>query len=101
MLKVLVTGATGFIGSQLVSDLAASGPKVTALTRKTSNVRYLERLGIEIHYGDVTNLRSLDTLKGLVNPRVYDSEAKRDIDFRPLPLGQGLEMAFVQVEGNR
>lgn len=57
--NILITGATGFIGSQLVRDLAMSKHKVVALARKTSNVEHLGNLGIDTHYGDVTNLRSL------------------------------------------
>ena len=38
---------------------------------------------------------SVDTLKGLVNPRVYDSEAaERDLAFGPIPLEEGLRRAF-------
>lgn len=57
--NILVTGATGFIGSQLVRDLAMRKHKVVALARKASNVEHLSRLGIEIRSGDLTNLRSL------------------------------------------
>ncbi len=45
---------------------------------------------------------TVDTLKGLVNPRVYDSDdVEMDLDFNPLPLEQGMERAFAQVEGER
>lgn len=64
-----------------------SNHKVVALARKTSNIEHLSNLGIKVRYGDVTNLRCFDTLKGLVNSRVYDSDdADMDIYFRPLPL---------------
>ena len=36
-LRILVTGATGFIGRKLVSALVASGHQITALVRETSN----------------------------------------------------------------
>jgi len=53
-----VTGATGFIGTQLTKKLVATGAKVTCLVRPQSNIQTLENLGCEFVYGD---LRS-DTL---------------------------------------
>jgi len=52
-MKVLVTGATGFIGSHLTRSLLADGYDVRALVRPTSNARELEKLGAEIVRGDL------------------------------------------------
>ncbi len=52
-MKVLVTGATGFIGSHLTRSLLADGYDVRALARPTSNARELEKLGAEIVRGDL------------------------------------------------
>src|ERR1700761_430551 len=61
--NVLVTGATGFIGGELVSRLAGRAPSVRCLVRDRTSVRAraLERAGFEIHEGDV--LRP-ETLRG-------------------------------------
>jgi nucleoside-diphosphate-sugar epimerase len=59
MAKALVTGASGFIGSHLVSALAARGDEVTCLVRKTSEIKGLDRLGMRLVYGDVTEPESL------------------------------------------
>ena len=59
MSRVLVTGASGFIGSHLVEALVARGDEVTALVRKTSQVDRLESLGVALAYGDVTDLEGL------------------------------------------
>ena len=61
MSRVLVTGASGFIGSHLVEALVARGDEVTALVRKTSQTDRLESLGVALAYGDVTDLESLRT----------------------------------------
>jgi nucleoside-diphosphate-sugar epimerase len=65
MAKVLVTGASGFIGLHLVRALVAQGDEVTALVRKTSRVDRIQSLGVRHVYGDVTDLHSLrDALRG-------------------------------------
>ncbi len=47
MKSVLVTGATGFVGSHLVEVLAEAGVGVRALVRRTSRTAALEALGVE------------------------------------------------------
>ena len=51
--KVLVTGATGFLGRKIANRLVADGYIVRALARKESNVAALKKLGAEIIVGDV------------------------------------------------
>jgi len=57
-LKVLITGASGFIGPHVAEALIARGDQVTCLVRSTSNVARLERLGVLMVQGDLTNPRS-------------------------------------------
>jgi dihydroflavonol-4-reductase len=59
MAKVLVTGASGFIGSHLASALIARGDEVTCLVQKTSQIEGLNRLGLRLVCGDVTQPESL------------------------------------------
>ena len=42
--KLLVTGANGFIGSNIISELMASNTPVIAMTREKSNIDYLKRI---------------------------------------------------------
>lgn len=59
MTKVLVTGASGFVGHHLSQALVAQGNDVTCLVRKSSNVERLKPLGVTLVYGDVTDPSSL------------------------------------------
>jgi len=58
LVKVLLTGASGFIGPHVAEALIARGDQVTCLVRSTSNVERLERLGVLMVQGDLTNPRS-------------------------------------------
>ena len=53
MRKVLITGATGFIGSHLVEQNIKENNKIKVLLRSGNpKVGYFERHGIEVIYGD-------------------------------------------------
>lgn len=51
-----VTGATGFVGLNLVGELLAQGWRVLALHRGGSELKYLSRMAAERVVGDVTDL---------------------------------------------
>lgn len=55
----LVTGATGFIGSHVVSHLLACGEKVRALVRPASPAKNLQGMEVETALGDLTDPGSL------------------------------------------
>ncbi|MDO8526436.1 MAG: NAD-dependent epimerase/dehydratase family protein [Deltaproteobacteria bacterium] len=59
MYKVLVTGATGFIGSNLVRFLLKKNCSVRALIRPTSSLGNLKGLDVEKVHGDLRNKASL------------------------------------------
>ena len=52
-MKVLVTGASGFLGGYLVARLVAEGYSVRALVRRVSNTRHVTIPGVELVRGDV------------------------------------------------
>jgi dihydroflavonol-4-reductase len=57
--SAFVTGATGFVGLNLIEELLRQGWHVTALHRPTSDLRYLSRLAADRVAGDVTDAESI------------------------------------------
>ncbi len=55
----LVTGSNGFVGSHLCEKLIDEGWHVKALVRKTSNLRFIQHLKMEIVYGELSDPQSL------------------------------------------
>lgn len=58
--KVFVTGATGFVGLNLVEELCLAGYEVTALHRPASDLRFLRRLDVRRVAGDITDRAALE-----------------------------------------
>ena len=49
---ILVTGATGFLGHNLIPQLRAARHEVRALVRPTSDTRFLQEHGVDLAYTD-------------------------------------------------
>ncbi len=58
-MKVLVTGASGFLGGHLIEELVRRGHQVVALVRQSSDTSLIEGLKAEVRHGDLTQPESL------------------------------------------
>jgi len=67
-MNVLITGATGFIGSHLADRLHAKGYTLRCLVRPTSDLHWIRHLPVEYIYGDLFDERAL-------------TSAVRDVDY--------------------
>lgn len=90
MMKVLVTGATGFIGSHLADLLNEKGYSVRCTIRKTSNLQWLKGKPYELIEASLSDKASLAKavegvnyiyhVAGLVAARSYDEFLKANRD---------------------
>ena len=58
-MRVFVTGATGFLGFEIVKELIAGGHEVTGLARSEASAKKLTGVGAEVLRGDIEQLEVL------------------------------------------
>ena len=64
--KILLTGATGFVGKSLLKKLIDLGYEVTCLVRNKKKANKLKNLNVKFAFGDITNKNSLkNCMKGI------------------------------------
>ena len=58
-MRIFVTGATGWVGSTIVTDLITAGHQVLGLTRSDKGAKALSASGAKVHRGSLADLDSL------------------------------------------
>src|SRR5579872_2523740 len=65
-MNILITGATGFVGSHAADRLLEGGHNVRALVRGSSSLKWLDGKNIETVEGNLQDIESLkDAMKGI------------------------------------
>ena len=59
-MKVLITGATGLLGGHLIKELQQRGEDIRALVLPVENADKLEKQGVEVMRGDITDASTLE-----------------------------------------
>lgn len=100
-MKVLVTGATGYIGGSVAAKLLAAGHQIVGLTRSQEGAVGLRAVGIEPLLGSLTSLRLLAEVARGVDAVI--NAANSDDPFvveAILPALEGTGKAFIQTSGS-
>jgi len=59
-MRVLITGATGLLGGHLIQELQQRGEDIRALVLPIENADKLEKQGVEVVRGDITDVSTLE-----------------------------------------
>ncbi|KAK4495479.1 hypothetical protein PRZ48_013810 [Zasmidium cellare] len=94
-MKIFVTGAAGFIGRAVASELIAHGHKVLGLCRSESSSAILKSLGAEPFWGDIEDLPSLNRALsgGDVDGVIHHAFT---MDFSDMPRACAIDRAAMQ-----
>ncbi|HET9170490.1 MAG TPA: SDR family NAD(P)-dependent oxidoreductase [Actinospica sp.] len=91
-MRVFVTGASGHIGSAVVTELIKAGHKPVGLARSEASAAAIEALGAEPHRGDLTDHESLRQAA-----READAVIHLAFDHAAIPQGRFAEAAAADV----
>lgn len=95
-LSAFVTGATGFVGSNLARTLVDQGWSVTAIARENSSRKEIENLPLDVRVGDIINLPSLRNAVPTQIDAVFHVAASTNVW-----AGNNEEQDLINIEGTR
>jgi len=90
-LRYLITGATGFLGGHMAEACVARGSPVRTIARPTSDTSALQKLGVTIVPGDLTNTdtvrQALQDVDVVVHCAARVGDRGPVADYRPVNVG--------------
>jgi len=76
-MKILITGATGFIGKKLVERLISGDHEIVCLVRRNSDTGYLERAGVKLVLADIKDQEQVGDAFAISGPDLVVHSAAR------------------------
>lgn len=67
-MKILITGATGFIGKALIKRLSGAGHEIVCIVRKTSDTNFLKKTGVRMVTVDLLERDEVERVFGEEKP---------------------------------
>jgi nucleoside-diphosphate-sugar epimerase len=99
-MKVLVTGATGFIGFAIVKELLAAGHQVTGLARSEASGKKLIEAGARVQLGTIEDLdglrRAAQAADGAIHTAFYHKVSHMPLGTRLRVIAGGMPSGIMQ-----
>ncbi len=96
-MRILVTGATGFVGSAVVADLIGAGHRVIGLARSEAGAATLSAAGAEVHHGDLRDPDGLRRAAASVDGVIHTAF---DHDFSKFAENSRVDMQAIEALGS-
>ncbi|MCR4663065.1 MAG: SDR family NAD(P)-dependent oxidoreductase [Endomicrobiaceae bacterium] len=80
-MKILLTGATGFVGSHIVEELISNNHSVIATIRKTSNPKWIKDYPVQFEYCSLNDEENLSKLVSSVDIIIHCAGVVRALNW--------------------
>ncbi len=80
-MKVLLTGATGFVGSHIVEELISNKHDIIAIIRKSSNLKWIKDYPVQFEYCSLNDVETLSKIVSSVDVIVHCAGVVRALNW--------------------
>ena len=80
-MKVLLTGATGFVGSHIVEDLISNNNSIITTIRKSSNLKWIKNYPLHFEYCSLNDVENLSKIVSSVDVIVHCAGVVRALNW--------------------
>lgn len=80
-MRVLLTGATGFVGSHIIEDLVSNNHTVVATVRKSSNLKWIKDYPVQFEYCSLNDKEQLAKILSTVDVVVHCAGVVRALNW--------------------